>query len=111
MRHLTVVVLGFATFAAAAEARGPQFSARLPSFAGPLVPAVRSPDYSTRMAFDAGTGRSNSFVAALPVSPAATIGIGRFYAMPRRRTALEDQPVTMQGKKQRRAAVGLSLKF
>jgi len=49
--------------------------------------------------------------ASVAISRNATIGIGRFYAPPRRRTSIQDEPVSLQPKKSRRAALGLSLRF
>ena len=57
------------------------------------------------------TSRPSAFIASLAVAPNATIGVGRFYVLPRRRVSVQDQPVTLERKPSRRAAVGLSLRF
>jgi len=54
---------------------------------------------------------SSPFIAAIRISPAATMGIGRFYVQPRRRLAAQDLPISLEARKARRAAVGLSLRF
>jgi hypothetical protein len=76
----------------------------------PHVPA-RPLDFSTRtMPFET-PARSSAFIAAVPITPNATIGLGRFYSMPRRRLGTQEQPILQEAKKPRRAAVGLSLRF
>ena len=53
--------------------------------------------------------RRGSFIASVPVTPNATIGFGRFNAMPKRRLGPPD--MSLSPPKVRRAAVGLSLRF
>ncbi len=56
--------------------------------------------------------RSNGgFIASLAISDRAKIGVGRFYFPTRRRLGAHDQPISLQTKKTRRAAIGLSLSF
>lgn len=55
--------------------------------------------------------RSSPFIASLAISPNAAVGVGKFSMPPRRRVSLQDQPVSLQAKKVRRAAVGLALRF
>ena len=109
MRPVAMLVSGMALLAAApVAARGPQLPLLTPSLTGP---PPRSLDYSTRaMLSDVSPSRSQ-FIAAFPVSPAATIGVGRFYSMPRKRMGPPEQAGVLEVKKPRRAAVGLSLKF
>jgi hypothetical protein len=72
--------------------------------------AERTPDFQI-YAEDWGRKRSNGFIASVAVSQRATVGFGRFYSVPRRRVAPHDQPVSLQTRKTRRAAIGLSLSF
>ena len=51
------------------------------------------------------------FIATIPVTPSAVVGIGRFHAQPRRRITAQDLPIALEPRKARRAAVGLSLRF
>lgn len=55
--------------------------------------------------------RPAGLIAAFSVAPNATLGFGRFECPPRRRVSMQDQPVTLDRKSYRRAAVGLSLRF
>ena len=59
--------------------------------------------------FDPAPLRRGSFIASVPVAPNATVGFGRFDAMPKRRLGPPD--VSLSPPKVRRAAVGLSLRF
>jgi len=54
---------------------------------------------------------SSPFIASIAVAPNAAIGLGKFVTPPRRRVAIHDEPITLQSKKVRRAAIGLSLQF
>jgi hypothetical protein len=56
-------------------------------------------------------GPRSPFFASFAVAPNATIGVGRFNCLPRRRLSTQDQPVTLERKATRRAAVGLALRF
>ena len=68
--------------------------------------------FSTQVTpFGTSPPRGGTFIASLPIAPNATIGLGRFNSMPRRRLGSEEAPVGREMKKTRRAAVGLSLKF
>lgn len=113
MRHLAGVLMAGAMFVQPpAWAKGPQLPRPAPVIASPVIHLEPGPTYSTRaMVFEAGPNRPSGFIAALPISSAATIGVGRFYAMPRRRTSAQDLPAPLDTRRPRRAAVGLSLRF
>ena len=51
------------------------------------------------------------FIASMAISPNAALGLGRFSMPPRRRVSLQDQPISLDAKKVRRAAVGIALRF
>ena len=57
------------------------------------------------------TVRPSAFLAAVSVSQNTTIAVGRFNFLPRRRVSMHDQPVTLERKGTRRAAIGLSFRF
>jgi hypothetical protein len=83
----------------------------LPSFNSELVASRASHrQFALRSDYERSV-RPSAFIAALSVAPNAMIGLGRFNCLPRRRLSMHDQPVTMERKTSRRAAVGLSLKF
>lgn len=72
---------------------------------------ARTLDFSTHLSgFEVAPDRDD-FIASFAVAPNATFGFGRFNAAPKRRTGQNEQPMMLQPKKTRRAAVGLSLKF
>lgn len=54
---------------------------------------------------------SGSLLASLAIAPNAAVGIGKFVTPPRRRVSLQDQPVSLQPKKIKKAAIGLTLHF
>jgi hypothetical protein len=58
-----------------------------------------------------GLRGSGGFIASLPLAQNATVGFGRFIAQPRKPVSVQDQPVTLAPKRNRRAAIGLSLRF
>lgn len=58
-----------------------------------------------------GPRRSSPFIASLAITPNAAVGFGKFSMPPRRRVSLQDQPISLEAKKIRRAAVGLALRF
>jgi hypothetical protein len=105
MRASTTFVWGIALTACAGAAEAAD---------GPRAPAAPGANWSVPphfdgSRFDPAPVRRGSFIASIPVAPNATVGLGRFNAMPKRRLGAPD-PSLAPGRV-RRAAVGLSLRF
>ena len=106
---VTLRLLAVSLASTAAMAQAEEQSSR--SF---VSPRQASPSLERQLALPENleqTSRPSAFIASLAVAPNATIGVGRFYVLPRRRVSVQDQPVTLERKPSRRAAVGLSLRF
>lgn len=106
MRASTKFVWGIALAACASTseaADGPR--------AAPAAPGANwsAPPHFDGGRFDPAPLRRGSFIASIAVAPNATVGLGRFNAMPKRRLGPADP--SLAPAKVRRAAVGLSLRF
>ncbi|QIK79206.1 hypothetical protein G7077_10170 [Sphingomonas piscis] len=77
----------------------------------PFVTTARSSAHFRMPRFQQEEQPGLPFIAAVPVTSSAVVGIGRFHAQPRRRLAAQDLPIALEPRKARRAAVGLSLRF
>lgn len=117
MRAWTVGILAVPMLAFAAGAKSAADLPRSVAAPGPApspAPALPNgswpgPPHFDGSRFDPEPMRRGSFIASVPVTPNATIGFGRFNAMPKRRLGPPD--MSLSPPKVRRAAVGLSLRF
>lgn len=91
---------------------GPAYAQQAQS-SGRHHPLVRDPELPRVEIYSesAGPRGSGGFIASVPLAHNATVGFGRFIVQPRKRISMQDQPVTLEPKRNRRAAVGLSLRF
>ena len=106
MRASTTFVWGIALAASAGAAEAADRPRAAPSAPGANWSA---PPHFDGSRFDPAPLRRGSFIASIPVAPNATVGLGRFNAMPKRRLGAPDP--SLAPAKVRRAAVGLSLRF
>ena len=113
MRAWTVGLLAVPMFAFAAGAKAAADLPRSADARGPAsaLPNGRwlAPPHFDGSRFQPEPMRRGSFIAWVPVTPNATIGFGRFNAMPKRRLGPPD--ISLSPPRVRRAAVGLSLRF